>query len=727
MQESESLNLAPKKGKGKNPDLKKVGHNPNKGKDDIVIANNNQSRFDYAHKAGHREYIDEAQVFSEFYRGKQWSDADLKKLNDQGRPALTLNLVLSTVNAIVGEQLDRRVEVRYKPKGHNDEDTAFRINKLTKSILDANRYDELEEAMFADGVIMDRGYVDVRMDFSNNMMGEVSITAEDPIDIIPDPEAKCSDPKNWNEVFITRWMTPDDIEIKYGYEKAERVRTIVSSNQFGNVDNYDFYNQTFGDTVSMGHDHSDTGYKRVRRVRVVERQYYMLTKCQTWVDLDTGDMRDVPQHWSQDDIQAIADRMGWAVIERERRRVRQTISADTTLLHDDWSIYRSFTVIPFFPYFRRGKPFGVVRNLINPQELLNKTSSQELHIVNSTANSGWMFKSGTLVDMGADDLAERGSETGLVLEYTGDAAPQKITAGNIPTGIDRISQKAAQTIRDVSSISTSMLGTGRADQSGKAAEIATNRGQVQVGVVTRSLEKCRRYLGEKVLELVQDFYNETRVFYLCEEGPDGTMDEEEYFINGVDQAGEIIHDVTRGKYTVEVGFAPAGGTEHEKQFTEITQLRELGVAIPDHVMIQYSGLYKRNEIAELLKQQQGFAPPTPEEQEMLAFQQEIEIQRLTLEITDMEATISEKQANAANKMADAESKDGYNIAALELRKLEASRQAKQMELQGRIALAARSHQNSQITNEKRNVTQMALKGLDLAAIEQKPQPASGAK
>ena len=97
------------------------------------------------------------------------------------------------------------------------------------------------------------------------------------------------------------------------------------------------------------------------------------------------------------------------------------------MLHDDWSPYEHFTLVPYFPYWRRGKPFGMVRNLISPQEQLNKISSQELHIVNTTANSGWIVESGSLTGMNADDLEEHGAETGLVLEFNrGSTPPGKI-------------------------------------------------------------------------------------------------------------------------------------------------------------------------------------------------------------------------------------------------------------------------------------------------------------
>jgi hypothetical protein len=111
------------------------------------------------------------------------------------------------------------------------------------------------------------------------------------------------------------------------------------------------------------------------------------------------------------------------------KKVRWTVTADTVVLHDDWSPYDHFTLVPYFPYWRRGKPFGMVRNLISPQEQLNKISSQELHIVNTTANSGWVVESGSLTGMTADDLEEHGAETGLVLEYNrGSTPPAKIQA-----------------------------------------------------------------------------------------------------------------------------------------------------------------------------------------------------------------------------------------------------------------------------------------------------------
>lgn len=123
----------------------------------------------------------------------------------------------------------------------------------------------------------------------------------------------------------------------------------------------------------------------------------------------------MPEAWNDRKVKKFAKDYGLELISKMSKKVRWTVTCDKVVLFDGWSPYNDFTIVPYFAYFRRGRPFGMVRNLLSPQEQLNKISSQELHIVNTTANSGWMVESGSLVGMTTDDLEEHGAETGLVV------------------------------------------------------------------------------------------------------------------------------------------------------------------------------------------------------------------------------------------------------------------------------------------------------------------------
>ncbi|MGR5253651.1 hypothetical protein ACPV5S_15745 [Vibrio astriarenae] len=689
---------------------------------DSQVGRDNYERFNSAFQSGHAEYVESALKYDRMYIGEQWNKEDKAKLDSEGRPALTLNMILSTVNAMIGEQLDRKVEVHFKPRKDGSEETAFALNRLTRFILNQNCFDDVEEEVFADGLIQDRGYYDIRMDFTTNIDGDICISAEDPVDVIPDPEAKSPDPAKWNEVFISRWMTPDKIAEYWGEQEAERVRQKFLDGNYSH-NHCEYQSRTFGDENEIRNTDDE---RTIKRVRIVERQFYRMDTVDFIIDPDTGDMRQAPRGLSGDEVKAFAKKHGYQHLAQHRRRVRQVISVGELLLHDDWSIYRTFTIVPFFPYFRRGNPFGVVRNLVDSQELLNKTSSQELHIVNTTANSGWVVEEDSLANMETDDLEHRGSETGLVVSYKRNRQkPEKITPNQIPTGIDRISMKALNTIREISSVNKEMQGMARADQSGKAIEHQTARGQVQVSVVLNNLTRARRMIANKILELIQDFYTETRFFKVADDGPMGEMGEEEHFINGMDLAGNILNDVTRGQYDTVVGFVPTQGTEHDAQFAEATRLRELGVQIPDHILIEYSNLHRRKEVSEVIKRMQGFAEPTPEEQQLMEFQQMAEIESIRKGLEKMDAEIEALRAKAAKDAADGGVKEGYNDKEMEITRMEHERELRLQELSLRLALAARSGQNQRAINTQRSSTQVALKMMDNAtqryAIEQQQE------
>lgn len=674
--------------------------------DDLFTASENQRAFRRAHDAGHDEYVARCLRCNDFYRGAQWSQEDSAKLDSEGRPHLTLNLVLSTANAIIGEQMDRKMEIRYSPRGTGTDETAFELNQLTRFILQENRYDDTEDTVFADGIIGGRGYFDIRINYDKNLFGDIDIVHEDPVDIIPDPNAKDADPSTWSEFFISRWMTPDEIGVEYGDGKKEILYRLNELGSISDPDDLEYYSQTFAGRDDQG---NDVERRKLRRVRVIERQYYEPTKALHWVDCQSGDFRMVPHHVEEDAAKAFAEQNGLYLMEKPIRRVRMTISADSVLLYDDWSPYRTFTIVPFFPYYRRGNPFGVVENLLSPQELLNKTSSQELHIVNTTANSGWIVEEGSLTNMDETDLEQRGAETGLVIVHRrGGTAPEKIQPNQIPAGIDRISQKAANTIRDVSAVNTAMLGLASSDASGRMVESQAARGQVQVSVILKNLQKCRRTLANKILELVQDFYTDTRYYQITHDDAVLGKSEQTRFINGVDEHGNILNDVTCGQYTVEAVFAPAAGSAAEMQFNEAKALRDLGIAIPDYVMVQYSQLRNRSELAELLKAQQGFGDQTPEQQQLQEAQMQNTMAKLQLEVQQIDAEIAQIRARTSLDEAKANSMDGYNQAAMQIHQLEQDRDLRMREMSMRIAMSAQSHYNQRYLNKFRAGSQMAL-------------------
>lgn len=612
-------------------------------------------------RSGHVEYVRTAQRCSDYYVGKQWDEKTLAKLHD--RPALTLNVVLSTINTMLGEQSSTRGDVQFKPRrGEASAKTASALTQLWLQIADNNELEWREAEMFGDGIVTGRGYYDVRLDFSDHIRGEVRVTTPDPMDVVLDPDAKEYDPKTWSRVTCTRWVSVDDVEALYGASKANDLMRSVQMLDFNDAFFQDSvridYRNTFGGE-ERGRDElatlSENELRSHLTVRLVERQHYKMRKTRFFVSREFGDMRAVPDEWSAEKTAEFEAKFGLYVLEVPSKRVRWTVTASDVLLHDEWSPYDTFTVIPFFAYYRRGRPFGVVENLLSPQDLLNKTASQELHVVNTTANSGWQVESGSLVNMTVDELEERGAETGLVIERAKGSNPlEKIQPNQIPAGLDRISVKAVSILKEISGVNDSLRGLDKSEVSGVAIQAKAQRGMVQMQVPRSNLARTRYYLAQKVLEIVQKYYNEERVYQVVD-----TMDPErgtsELRVNAVDENGAPWNDLTAGEYMVSVANTPARDTFNDSQLAEAISLRQAGVVIPDYKVVEYSNLAQKHEVAKLVQKITGLAEPS--EEEVQAAQQQLELQQRAqlLSLQQAEATVG--KLIAETELAKAKAQD----------------------------------------------------------------------
>lgn len=663
--------------------------------EETLTARNQWNRYTRARDSGHLDYCDMAKKCDKYYRGDQWDEQDVAQLEAEGRPHLTINTILSTVNTVLGHQASQRADVIFKPRRNADQNLADTMTKVFKHVLDNNDYEFMESQVFADGIVQDRGYFDIRIDYDDHMNGEIRIESEDPLDIIPDPDAKDYDPRNWQEVFKTRWMALDEIEELYGKGKADSLRYIAESGAHYGRDSFEFRETTegFGDTDlsnwRVDETQGDEGAS-VRAVRVIERQHRKLVNTPFFLRPATGDMRQVPGNMSDDDARAFAEQNGLTITKKIVRRVKWTVTADQVVLHDDWSPYADFTIVPYFPYFRRGKPFGVVRNLLSPQEQLNKVASQELHIVNTTANSGWIVENGSLSNMDEDELMERGAETGLVLVHNrGSQAPAKIPPNQIPTGLDRISLKAQGHIKEISGVSDAMLGTESPEVSGVALEQKRSAGQVQIQVPMENLRRTRQIMARRVIDLIQSFYTEPRILQITNED-DPMKPREELGVNQVDPTtGEIINDLTIGEYDLVVGSAPARDNFNDMQFAQALSLRQAGVMIPDDLIVEYSQLHRKGELSKMIRQMQG-REMTPEQQQIVEMQKQMALQNMQLELAKLEAEVQKLRADASLQAAKARSEGASPE--IKLHEIETDLQRRQQELAARLQMSQMNHQ-----------------------------------
>lgn len=646
---------------------------------DSNLAMQQWMRYQFVRDNGHADFVKKADKCNDFFIGQQWNPNDMALLQAQRRPALTINKIISTISNVLGEQIHNRSDISFQPRSGAPVALAETLTKVFRQVSDSNQLDWKRSDMFCDGIITSRGFLDVRLDFNDQMMGEIKIDQLNPKNVMIDPDAEEYDPDTWNDVFITKWMTYQDIALLYNADDAEHLKTRGTSFFPYGYDSIERERDRFGFYYNKGYYMGpwDQG-EVIRNIRVIERQWKKLDNQAHFVDPKTGDMRPIPSSWDRNKIAMVAQTYGLAVTKKLVKRIRWTVTADNLVLHDDWSPYKHFTTVPYFPYFRRGKTVGLVENLLGPQEYLNKVTSQELHVINTTANSGWIVQTGKLRNLTIEELEQRGAETGLVLEVEGSPGDvvQKINPNQTPSGLDRFSYKAEEHIKSISGVTDYMAGNAREDVSAKAVAANTNRGSLNLSKPLDGLSRTDYILARNILDIVQEYYTEPRILNITANRLTG--DQETVEINQPDPTtGEILNDLTIGEFDVVVSSTPHRETLEDSQFEQAIALRELGVQIPDETLIENSRLNKRSEIIKQMREA-AESPEQQYQQQLQKMQAELELANLKAEATRIGADAELKQAKSQMEMARAQKEAQGDPS--EIQKMELELQKMQQEI-----------------------------------------------
>lgn len=583
-------------------------------------AKENWDRYEYVLGRGHDQYVFRAARLEGFYLGGdidsegqlqgggQWTEADLAVLQEQGRPAYEFNQIRPSINSAIGYQIHNRMDVAFRAAGGAaDQATAEVRTKLAMHLLNNQQFHYKETQVFGDGLIEQRGYYDIKISTDENIQGDVEVTVLDPRDVIPDPDAKSYNPDDWQDVTIARWMSLDEIESLYGKAKRTEVENSKAEERdFGEDDESGTRNK-FGLIELATQGQAMVGGQK--RYRVIDRQQFRYTMSRVAVH-PSGDVQVIET--SSDEVIADLEKQGCLLTKKMHRRVYRMVSTRHVVLFEDWSPYPFLTVIPYYPYFRRGKTRGMVDIATGPQQVFNKALSQDIHIVNTTANSGWLVEQDSLTNMETEDLEESGSKTGLVLEYKqGAKPPEKIKPNEVPRGIENLIDRSLNTIKDVT-VPEAMRGENSQEISGVAIQSRQFASQQQLAVPLDNLAMTRNIVARRLDWFIANYYDAERVFRITDTDPvTGQEVSDELVINQWDGTG-WKNDMTVGKYDVVISEQPMQVTFENSQFTQALEIRKAGIAVPDWAVVKHSNLSDKQEILSEMRQPNEQVDPLAE-------------------------------------------------------------------------------------------------------------------
>jgi hypothetical protein len=562
-----------------------------------------------------------------FYAGLQWDQADIAKLEEENRPAVTFNRIARTVNAVCGLELNNRQEVRFLPREMGDVGVNELLTDVARWVRDNCNSEDEESDAFQDAIICGLGWTETRMDYEDDPDGMIKSGERiDPLEIVYDPSAKK------RNLVDRRWCA--------------RVRD-YTRNEFEQMwpDVTDYENSTFWNESEDGQIHDATEaylYKNDqsdklsvnKKISVVQYQYW---ERETYYQV-LGDSQVVELPADRfEKLRGYIEQKQMRHVKRTRKRFMQVFMAGKKILEETELKCGAFTLECITGLRDRNENywFGLVALMKDPQRWANKWLSQIQHIINSNAKGGLLAEEGALRN--PRQAEEEWSKTDSItwLNPGGLQRIQQKEAPRYPEGVDRLLQYAMESIQDVVGVSLEMMGMANRDQAGYLEDMRKTASISLLQTFFSAFRYYRKVQGKVLAEYIREYIADGRLVRIT------TQQGAKYI--------PLLRDKLTLKYDVIVDEAPSSPNMKERVFGALMQIipqaLQAGIAIPPDIL-DYSPLPET-----LVQKWKQMLQPDPQQQQEQAMMKQIQMMLAQLEIEGKQyeniKTQTEAQLNIA--------------------------------------------------------------------------------
>lgn len=595
---------------------------------------------------------------ADFYDGIQWREQDAAALRERGQVPLVYNVIATSINWILGSEARGRTDWKILPRRKEAGKAAERKTQLMKYLSDVNRTPFNRSRAFADCVKVGVGWMEEGLQQPED--GEpVYDRYESWRNILWDSACTEDDISDARYVFRFKWVDLDVAEAMFP-DRAGLLRLCARAANDWEIDDY-------GDDASDSQERLNetshyrnavTTFKR-ERVRIIEAWHKVTEEVEKMRGGDFNGEIFNPDDPAPGHLADIDAQRAYPVTVPRAMRMRVSIFCVGGMLWDGPSPYRhnSFPFTPIWCY-RRDRdnlPYGVIRNLRDMQEDINKRASKALHIISTNK---------TIMEAGAvDDIDEYREEIARpdAVIVTNPGKKLEINADRelAPAHLEMMSRSIGM-IQQISGVTDENLGRQTNASSGKAITARQEQGGLATTLIFDNLRFSVQVHGEKLLSAIEQFYSEEKQFRIT-----NMRNSPEYItIND----GDPDNDIIRTKADFVIGEEDWRNTIRQAQTEELFGLlQQLAPVAPQlalvmmDILVEGMDIASREELVKRIRQVTGMRDPdaeepTPEEiaaEKAKQAQAELQQRAQLAAIAKDEADAALKQSNAQKNAASA--------------------------------------------------------------------------
>lgn len=610
-------------------------------------------------------------IDEDFYDGIQLDERDLRILQDRNQPTTVFNVIANTVNWILGTERRARIDSRVLPRKKDGAESAKAKTKLMKYTQDCSKGEYERSFAFEECVKAGLGWLETGV--RQNGEEPIFLRHECWRNMWFDHLGSSMDGSDWRFVIREKWIDLDVAIAMFPDRQAalERVAEATNSKYPYLPDDVsitdpasEFDLESDIDAVFGG---LNSGLRE--RLKMIEMWYRVPDNVKLLRkrgnDTPYGALDGVIFRPSNPDHQYLVRGKYFTLTDARLMVVRNALWTGSVYLQDIFTPY-NHNRLPFTPLFcyrrkRDGMPYGVIRNLRDPQCDLNKRRSRALVLL--TANKVIMDKGA--VDNKQEAYEENNRPDGMI-EVNPGKRFERVEEKALAAAHVELARDDERFIANISGVTPEVKGDSKRQLSGIAVKELQNQGQVTQGVYFDNLYYAIQTEGEIRLSLIEQYLDQEQEYRIT-----GDQSKDEFIsINRPKPDGTIENDILRTKEDFVVAKQDFRETIRLSMVETLSELvmgmaqtmPQVALSLIDMVVELMDDVPNKDEIIARIRKINGQSGPedelTPEQKKELATQKEAMAQKQQqmeqVQNAMMQLQMATQQAEAAGKMAKAE-------------------------------------------------------------------------
>ena len=519
----------------------------------------------------------------EYLDGDQWSEEEAHVIRSRGQQPTVINTILPTVDMVCAVASQQQADIQVIGRENSDEQMASLLTALLKHVLDSCHYDYQEKESIRESYIGGRSWFEVGIFTDERGKDLIKVDHIPWENVYLDPFSRKADASDARFIIKSKWVDRDIL--KTLFRDAE--------DMIDSVFDDDYHGQEY-EAQSNSSGRSELYWDvRSNRVRVCECYYKRPEKkLVKLLNEETGE---------EEDKEIIKDVLHYVIFSDE------VILRGSATEHKQNIPELDIDCYPLVPMFcrrdRKGRPVGLVRNLIDLQDQINKLESKFQWTL---ASNRLILETGATTDI--EQVREEYQRPDGVVVLN-DGGLNKIRVDDKYRDLSYMSNHLnflLATEQRISGVNDSMLGLGGANErSGVMQNTRISQGASMQTSILENMFYARECVSRVILKLIGRYYTDYRVIQITEDNGQRVNYEFNVKERGIDpETGEpvqrILHKIENILYyDVILKRVPPFTNIRERQMQIWSEVIKTGAYPPEisgKIMLNLSDLPNKQDL-----------------------------------------------------------------------------------------------------------------------------------